>query len=200
MSGRTRPPSPVVAKKDRVSSDELRARLRTPFEDEWRFEREPGRGGMAAVLLAHELALERRGVVKLPLPHVSLHADVVERLLREAHTVEALQHPHIMTVHGVRSRDNVHAIALQFVDGMRLGMLLVESGPPRPLQAARMLSQAAAGPQQAHDRGVVPRDAKPSNVLVDVRATPTCRTSASPVATTGPLRPLPASTSAHGTT
>lgn len=156
-----------MANKIRVSSDELRERLRALFDDELRVDRELGRGGMAAVFLAHDSALERQVAVKLLLPHVSIHIDVVERFLREARTVAALQHPHIVTVYGVRSRGDAHAIVMQFVDGSNLDIVLAEKGAPPPAQAARMLSQVAAGLQHAHDRGVVHRDVKPSNVLVD---------------------------------
>ncbi|WP_373058469.1 serine/threonine-protein kinase [Gemmatimonas sp.] len=141
--------------------------MRALFDDELRIDRELGRGGMAAVFLAHDSALGRQVAVKLLLPHVSIHVDVVERFLREARTVAALQHPHIVTVYGVRSRGDAHAIVMQFVDGSNLDTVLAEKGAPPPAQAARMLSQVAAGLQHTHDRGVVHRDVKPSNVLED---------------------------------
>lgn len=156
-----------MANEFRVDSEELRARLRTLFGDELRIDRELGRGGMAAVFLAHDPGLERQVAVKLLLPDVSVYSDVVERFLREARTVAALQHPHIVTVYGVRSRDDAHAIVMQYVEGMSLDTLVAERGAVPPAQAARMLSQVAAGLQHAHDRGVVHRDVKPANVLVD---------------------------------
>jgi eukaryotic-like serine/threonine-protein kinase len=156
-----------VANKFRVDSEELRARLHTLFGSELRIDRELGRGGMAAVFLAFDPGLERQVAVKLLLPDVSVHTDVVERFLREARTVAALQHPHIVTVYGVRSRDDAHAIVMQFVDGTSLDTVVTEQGALPPVQAARLLSQVAAGLQHAHDRGVVHRDVKPANVLVD---------------------------------
>lgn len=156
-----------MANKIRVNSDELRARLAALFGDELRIDRELGRGGMAAVFLAYDPALERQVAVKLLLPDVSIHSDVVERFLREARTVAALQHPHIVTVYGVRSGGDAHAIVMQFVDGPSLDAVVAERGALPPAQAARMLSQVAAGLQHAHDRGVVHRDVKPANVLVD---------------------------------
>ncbi|WP_310572292.1 serine/threonine-protein kinase [Gemmatimonas sp.] len=156
-----------MANKFRVDSEELRARLRTLFGSELRIDRELGRGGMAAVFLAFDPGLERQVAVKLLLPDVSVHGDVVERFLREARTVAALQHPHIVSVYGVRSRDDAHAILMQFVDGTSLDTVVAERGARPPAQAARLLSQVAAGLQHAHDRGVVHRDVKPANVLVD---------------------------------
>lgn len=156
-----------MASKFRVDSEELRARLHTLFGSELRIDRELGRGGMAAVFLAYDPGLERQVAVKLLLPDVSVHTDVVERFLREARTVAALQHPHIVSVYGVRSRDDAHAIVMQFVDGTSLDTVVAEQGALAPVKAARMLSQVAAGLQHAHDRGVVHRDVKPANVLVD---------------------------------
>ncbi len=156
-----------MANKFRVESEELRAQLRALFGDDLRIDGELGRGGMAAVFLAHDPGLDRPVAVKLLLPDVSIHVDVVERFLREARTVAALQHPHIVTVYGVRSRGDAHAIVMQFVNGTSLDAVLAETGAPPPAQAARMLSQVAAGLQHAHDRGVVHRDVKPANVLVD---------------------------------
>ncbi len=156
-----------MANKFRVDSEELRARLHTLFGSELRIDRELGRGGMAAVFLAYDPGLDRQVAVKLLLPDVSVHTDVVERFLREARTVAALQHPHIVTVYGVRSRDDAHAIVMQFVDGTSLDTVVTEQGALPPAQAARLLSQVAAGLQHAHDRGVVHRDVKPANVLVD---------------------------------
>lgn len=156
-----------MANKFRVDSEELRARLRTLFGNELRIDRELGRGAMAAVFLAFDPGLERQVAVKLLLPDVSVHGDVVERFLREARTVAALQHPHIVSVYGVRSRDDAHAIVMQFVDGTSLDAVVTQRGALPPAQAARVLSQVAAGLQHAHDRGVVHRDVKPANVLVD---------------------------------
>ena len=151
----------------RVDTEALRTQLQALFGDELRIDRELGRGGMAAVFLAFEPALGRQVAVKLLLPTVSVHGDVVERFLREARTVAALQHPHIVTVYGVRSGGDAHAIVMQFVDGTSLDAVIATQGARPPAQAARMLSQVAAGLQHAHDRGVVHRDVKPANVLID---------------------------------
>ncbi|MEA3246628.1 MAG: serine/threonine-protein kinase [Gemmatimonadota bacterium] len=150
-----------------AGADALRARLGELLGAELDLERELGRGGMAAVFAAFDPALQRRVAVKVLLPEIAQDASMADRFLKEARTVAALQHPHVVTVYGVRSRDGVHAIVMELVDGRGLDAVLGERDV-LPLHVAGMLlAQATAGLQHAHDRGVIHRDVKPSNVLID---------------------------------
>lgn len=157
----------ATAEPVRRAGDPLRERLQALFGADLDIERELGRGGMAAVYAGYDPALQRRVAVKVLLPEISNDRAMAERFLREARTVAALQHPHVVTVYAVRSGDGVHAIVMQLVEGRSLDAVL-KDGVRVPVHVAGMLlSQAAAGLQHAHDRGVIHRDVKPANVLID---------------------------------
>jgi serine/threonine-protein kinase len=148
-------------------SDRLRERVQELFGADLDIERELGRGGMGAVFAAFDPALQRRVAVKVLLPEIANDRAMADRFLREARTVASLQHPHVVTVYAVRSGEGVHAIVMQFVDGRSLDAVLADRGKLPLHLAGIILAEAAAGLQHAHDRGVIHRDVKPANVLVD---------------------------------
>jgi len=146
---------------------QLQSQLQALMGGEIVVERELGRGGMAAVFLGFDPALQRRVAIKLLLPEATVDVSVVERFLREGRTVASLDHPHVVRVLSVRSRQGTSAIVMQYVDGQSLDLVL-ERQEKLSLQAAGLiLSQVASGLQHAHDRGVIHRDVKPANVLID---------------------------------
>jgi eukaryotic-like serine/threonine-protein kinase len=145
----------------------LQVQLQALFGAELLVERELGRGGMAVVFLAFDAALQRRVAVKMLLPEAIVDVSVVERFLREGRTVASLDHPHVVRVMSVRSHQGTSAIVMQYVDGPSLDVVLQQRGRLPIEEAGRILSQVAAGLQHAHDRGVIHRDVKPANVLID---------------------------------
>ncbi|MHB1312036.1 MAG: serine/threonine-protein kinase [Gemmatimonadaceae bacterium] len=147
--------------------DPLRDKLQQLLGNELEVERELGRGGMAAVYAAFDPALQRRVAVKVLLPEIADDHGMADRFLREARTVASLQHPNVVTVYGVRSGEGVQAIVMQFVEGRSLDVVLAERGRLPLSITGLLLAQAAEGLQHAHDRGVVHRDVKPANVLID---------------------------------
>jgi len=125
-----------------------------------------GRGGMGEVCRARDLSLNRDVALKvLPLEAAITVADHdrMTRLREEAHTLAALNHPNIATIHGLVESDGVRALVLELVDGQTLAERLAE-GPIPIDQAIRDARQIAVALEAAHEQGIVHRDLKPSNV------------------------------------
>jgi serine/threonine protein kinase len=127
---------------------------------------ELGRGGMATVYLAHDIALDRKVAIKVMSPVLSL-GDGVERFKREARTSASLSHPNIIPIYAVRHTERLLYFVMKYVEGRSLDSIIAELGQlPVPMVQA-ILGQAASAFGYAHRRGVVHRDIKPSNILID---------------------------------
>ena len=130
-------------------------------------ERELGRGGMGVVLLARDLSLDRPVALKL-LPGLLAAQPVLrERFLREARTAAGLSHPHVVPIHAVEEHEGLAFIAMAFVDGETLAERVRRSGPLPPREAARILREVAWALAYAHGRGIVHRDIKPDNIMIE---------------------------------
>ncbi len=127
---------------------------------------ELGRGGMATVYLAHDIALDRKVAIKVMSQVLSL-GDGVERFKREAKTAASLSHPNIIPIYAVRHSERLLYFVMKNVDGRSLDSIIRELGPlPIPMVQA-ILGQSASAFGYAHRRGVVHRDIKPGNILID---------------------------------
>ncbi len=128
---------------------------------------ELGQGGMATVYLAHDIALDRKVAIKVMSPALLATAGMVERFKREARTAAALSHPHIIPIYAVRENAALVYFVMKFVEGRSLESILRAAGPlPLPLVRA-VLYQVGAALGYAHRRGVVHRDVKPANIMLD---------------------------------
>ena len=142
-------------------------RLRSATSGEFHVVRELGRGGMAAVYLAQEVALNRLVAIKVMAPGVMMGEGMVDRFRQEAVTVANLSHPNIITIHTVRQLDDLHFFVMKYVDGRPLDIVLQTAGVlPIPVVQA-ILFQVGSGLAYAHRRGVIHRDVKPANILLD---------------------------------
>jgi serine/threonine protein kinase len=127
---------------------------------------ELGRGGMATVYLAHDIALDRKVAIKVMSPVLSM-GDGIERFKREARTAASLSHPNIIPVYAVQHTERLLYFVMKFVEGRSLDSIITELGPlPVPMIQA-ILGQVASAFGYAHRRGVIHRDIKPGNILID---------------------------------
>jgi eukaryotic-like serine/threonine-protein kinase len=126
-----------------------------------------GAGGMATVYLADDRVLERQVAVKVLSASYALDPLAVERFRAEACTAARLSHPNIVAVFDSGSDAGVHYLVMEYVPGQTLAQLLRRRGPLPPWRAAELTSQVCAALATAHAHGVVHRDVKPGNVLLD---------------------------------
>jgi serine/threonine protein kinase len=125
-----------------------------------------GRGGMGAVYRARQKSLERMVALKILPPEVGHNVDFTERFAREAQAMARLHHPHIVTIFDFGQRDGVFFFFMEYVDGCSLRQLM-EGGKFTPPEALAIVPQICEALQYAHNKGVVHRDIKPDNILMD---------------------------------
>jgi serine/threonine protein kinase len=150
-----------------TSDADLLARLGRALAPSYEIDRELGRGGMAIVYGARDTRLRRRVAVKLLPPDLAFRPDIRSRFLREAETAAQLSHPNIVPIFSVDERDGLVYFVMAFVEGGNLGDRLREQGA-LPIDGARqILRELADALGYAHRNGVVHRDIKPDNILLD---------------------------------
>ncbi len=132
----------------------------------YRIERLLGRGGMGAVYLARDERLGRRVALKVLAPDLADDERFRERFLREWRVAASLEHPHIVPIYDAGDADGRLYIAMRYVEGTDLKRLIKE-GPLEPTRTLGIISQVASALDAAHARGLVHRDVKPANVLLD---------------------------------
>jgi len=147
-------------------SPELLA-LQQVLAGRYSIERELGRGGMGIVLLARDVALDRLVAIKLLPPHLAEDAQYRDRFLQEARTAAGLSHPNIVPIHAVEQHGELVFFVMGFVDGETLRERVARSGPLPPRLAMKVLQEVAWALGYAHQRGVIHRDIKPDNIMIE---------------------------------
>ncbi|HXW97337.1 MAG TPA: serine/threonine-protein kinase [Gemmatimonadales bacterium] len=128
---------------------------------------ELGRGGMATVYLAHDIALDRKVAVKVIAPALLTTPGSAERFKREARTSAALSHPHIIPIHAVRETSQLLFFVMKCVEGRSLDDIIRKRGPLPIRMVQAILIEVGQALAYAHRRGIVHRDIKPANIMLD---------------------------------
>ncbi|HKD95382.1 MAG TPA: protein kinase [Gaiellaceae bacterium] len=133
----------------------------------YRIEELIGRGGMGVVYRAYDLRLKRPVALKLVAPSLARDERFRERFARESELVMSLEHPNVVPIYDAGDVDGRVYLAMRLVDGSDLGSVLRAEAPLEPARAVAICAQIAAALDAAHASGLVHRDVKPSNVLLD---------------------------------
>jgi serine/threonine-protein kinase len=150
-----------------AADDALLAEVRHALSGEYDIDREVGRGAMAVVYRATEAGLGRRVALKVLPPEMTLSRELTERFKREARLAASLEHPNIIPVYREGQAGRFLFMAMKFIEGRSLEDIIESQGPlpvPVVLQVLRAATSALA---YAHERGIVHRDIKSANILVD---------------------------------
>jgi hypothetical protein len=150
-----------------ATTDALFEHLTTTLGFQYDIGRILGRGGMGTVYFARERALDREVAIKVLLPEIAATSDARERFLREARTAARLTHPNIVPLYTFGDTGSVLYYVMGFVDGDSLEARLRRDGRISPDDAQTILEQLAGALAYAHEKGIVHRDIKPDNILIE---------------------------------
>ena len=162
----------AVAQPGRLSDSgalELRNLLVSETTGDYEIHEEVGRGGMAVVYRATEIHLSRQVAIKVLPPELTFGKGAIERFRREAKTAAALDHPNIIPIYRITPGGRLFWYAMKFLEGRSLADVLAEKGLLTVQESIGVLDQVADALDYAHQRGVVHRDIKPGNVMLDAR-------------------------------
>lgn len=150
-----------------ADANQLRDRVTAAIGDLYLIGDEVGRGGMAVVYAAEDVRLQRHVALKVLPPELAFRPDVRERFVREAQTAARLNHPHIVPIYAVHEAGGMVCFAMALVRGESLAARMLRDTRPAFPMIANVLEQVADALAYAHACGVVHRDIKPDNVLID---------------------------------
>ena len=133
----------------------------------YEIERMIGSGGMGVVFKAIDTELNRPVAIKVLAPHLARNGAAKQRFGRESRAAAAVVHEHVVAIHNVESDGDTPFIVMQYVSGESLQARVARLGPLEAQQILRIGIQAASGLAAAHEQGIVHRDVKPANILLE---------------------------------
>lgn len=161
-------PAPTPAPTPSGAWDRVLERLRAATAGSYDILHELGRGGMAAVYLAREVRLSRLVAIKVMSPALLMDDTMVDRFRQEAVTLANVNHPNIVPIFTVQEVDDLHFFVMKFVEGRGLDAMIRDAAPMPVDMVRALLFEVGSALAAAHRRGIVHRDVKPANILVDM--------------------------------
>ncbi len=152
------------------SDSELRAHVERVLSAHYEVDTEIGRGGMGVVYRAKDRRLKRVVAIKVLPPELAFRSEIKTRFLREAETAAQLNHPNIVDIYAVDEAEGIVYFAMAYITGDNLAKRLHDQGPMSVDETRRVLRDVADALAYAHERGVVHRDIKPDNILLDAQS------------------------------
>jgi serine/threonine-protein kinase len=163
------PPSTPAAHLDDAGVAKLTRLLREETAGDYEIDRELARGGMGVVYVATEIGLRRRVAIKVLPPALTFGQGAIERFRREARTAAALDHPNIIPIYRVSAGGELLWYSMKLLEGKSLDTILEERERLAFQETVAMLDQVADALDYAHQHGVIHRDIKPGNIILDER-------------------------------
>ncbi len=145
----------------------LEARLAAAFAGAYTIETEIGRGGMGVVYRARDEKLKRTVAIKVLPPELAYRRDIRARFVREAETAARLSHPNIVPIHSVGEADDLVYFVMGYVDGESLSVRIKRRGRLSMEEVRRIMRETSDALSAAHQQGVIHRDVKPDNILLE---------------------------------
>src|SRR5690625_1067086 len=137
------------------------------LNERYRIKRTIGGGGMANVYLAHDIILDREVAIKVLRLEFANDPEFIERFDREAQAATSLAHPNIVNIYDVGEEEHILYMVMEYVAGLTLKEYIVENGPLAVDEAIGIMKQLTDAIAHAHANGLIHRDIKPQNILVD---------------------------------
>ena len=163
------PPPPSAGPTPSAPGSELRVHTERVLSAHYELDSEIGRGGMGVVYLAKDKRLKRQVAIKVLPPELAFQSGIKTRFLREAETAAQLSHPNIVPIYTVDEAEGLVFFVMAYVSGDNLAKRLHDSGVLPVDEVRRITREVADALAYAHERGVVHRDIKPDNILLDAR-------------------------------
>ncbi|HVE35506.1 MAG TPA: protein kinase [Gemmatimonadaceae bacterium] len=157
---------PVVPSSD----SELRTHVERVLSAHYELDTEIGRGGMGVVYRAKDRRLKRVVAIKVLPPELAFRSEIKTRFLREAETAAQLNHPNIVDIYAVDEAEGIVYFVMAYITGDNLAKRLHDRGAMSVDETRRVLRDVADALAYAHERGVIHRDIKPDNILIDAQS------------------------------